>query len=66
MIAQLWSAMWPNIFAPSVFTLLGVAISHVRHRKHARDQHEALKQHVDDRLQAHLTGVAAPPRKGQR
>ena len=31
---MIWAAMWPNIFAPSWWTLLGIGLSHAHtHRK---------------------------------
>lgn len=47
---HLWGPMWPNVFAPSVFTLLGIAASHIRSARQRRKQHEELKQHVTDTL----------------
>lgn len=31
MIAHLWAQMWPNVFSPSVWTLVGLTLSHVLH-----------------------------------
>jgi len=41
-----WDAMWPNIFAPSFFTLLGYSLGHWRLRKHIDRRHEQMKEHV--------------------
>ena len=49
---ELWSPMWPNMFAPSLISLAAIGVSHVLHRKHADARHEDLKQHV--------TATAAP------
>lgn len=46
-LTALWQAMWPNIFAPSFFTLAGVGWAHVRTKRHLTRQHEALKTHID-------------------
>lgn len=36
-LAQLWASLWPNVVAPSMWTLLGLGASHWRqerlHRK---------------------------------
>lgn len=45
-LRNLWDAMWPNMFAPSVITLAAVAVSHVRHARAARRRHQDLKAHV--------------------
>lgn len=37
LIAQLWSNLWPNVFAPSVWTTLAIAWSHARQmREHEK------------------------------
>lgn len=42
---EYWGASWPNIFAPSVWTLLGIGLSHWRlHRK--------MRQHHDEHMNA--------------
>ncbi len=45
-LGHTWSAMWPNIFAPSAFTLAGVALSHIHLRRHVNRKHEELKSHI--------------------
>lgn len=39
---EYWTASWPNIFAPSVWTLLGLAAHHVSiknmHERHHNEQ----------------------------
>jgi hypothetical protein len=43
---EYWSASWPNVFAPSFWTLLGMTVSHAhlahRQRKHHDDLLERL------------------------
>lgn len=43
---DIWGPMWPNVFAPSVFTVLGIAISHVRLKAH----HERKLNELHDKL----------------
>jgi superoxide dismutase len=49
-----WSAMWPNIFAPSFWTLFGIAVAHIAGRRalheHTKKQTEELKAHIEDQL----------------
>lgn len=42
----IWDAMWPNIFAPSFFTVLGISLSHWQQTRRANRHHEELKQHI--------------------
>ena len=43
---EIWTPLWPNTLAPSVWPLAAVIISHVKqHRAHER-RHAELKQHV--------------------
>lgn len=44
--AHLWQAMWPNAFAPSVFSLLGIGLHHVALRRQAARLHEETRAHV--------------------
>ena len=39
----IWQAMWPNIFAPSMWTLLGIVIAHIHH---LRRQDNLLNPHT--------------------
>lgn len=39
-LAHLWDAMWPNVFAPSAFTIAAVAVSHLRHGRQLRAEHQ--------------------------
>ena len=60
-LAGLWSAMWPNVFSPNIWSLLAIA-GHLlatlaqRARQHreaeqrADERHEELKQHVTDTM----------------
>lgn len=43
---ELWSPMWPNMFAPSAITLIAVAVSHVKAARQRERHHEDMKQHV--------------------
>ena len=43
---ELWGPMWPNMFAPSVWTLLAVITSHVKAARQRQRHHEDMKQHV--------------------
>lgn len=40
-IVFLWQQMWPNVFAPSFWTLLGVGLSHARLMRRQNKHHEA-------------------------
>jgi hypothetical protein len=46
-----WDTYWSqyvvnNVFPPSLWTLLGIGIAHVRTHRKLDAQHEAMKQHV--------------------
>lgn len=43
-LKYLWVQMWPNMAAPSIWTVLGIAISHVRLKAHVNRKHEELKE----------------------
>lgn len=45
---EYWSVSWPNIFAPSFWTLLAVLIADIRHRQ----RHDLLKSSHEDQMQA--------------
>lgn len=49
MIGRLWSQLWPNTVAPSVWTLFGVGISHWRLRRKQDQHHAAIVEHVTER-----------------
>ena len=46
MIGHLWQAVWPNMVAPSLWTLLGIGLSHLHTHRKLNAHHEALKAHV--------------------
>lgn len=46
MIRSLWDSLWPNTVAPSAWTLLAVAVGHVRAARQRERHHQDLKQHV--------------------
>jgi hypothetical protein len=37
---EYWTASWPNIFAPSIWTLLGIVVAHI-HLMKRQDRHHA-------------------------
>jgi len=43
---HLWGPIWPNMVAPSVWTLFGISLSHFRMKKHVNTKHDELKAHV--------------------
>lgn len=45
---ELWSPMWPNMFAPSLITLPVVIVGQVRARRQRKRLHEDMKKHVTD------------------
>lgn len=47
---DLWGPMWPNVFAPGAWTLLGIGLAHWRTRVHLARHHEELKAHVTKEL----------------
>jgi hypothetical protein len=51
--AQLWGSLWPNVFAPSLWTLLGIGAHHAASRR----QHE--------KTRAHVTRTASPDTEGE-
>lgn len=46
MFHTVWAAMWPNIFAPSAWTLVGIAASHAALKRHLHRHTEEIKQHI--------------------
>jgi DMSO/TMAO reductase YedYZ heme-binding membrane subunit len=48
----LWNDLWPNTVAPSIWTLLAVAVSHVRAARQRQRHHEDMKQHVTSTMGA--------------
>lgn len=47
-LAALWGALWPNVFAPSLWTILAVGAAHVRASRQRARQHADMKKHVTD------------------
>lgn len=43
---ELWGPLWPNVFAPSVWVLPAVVISHVKAARQRERHHQDMKQHV--------------------
>lgn len=73
-LTNLWNQMWPNVFAPSIFSILAVLVSHLKRAQTAREQHAELRRHVDNKheeMKAHITGAVVstawmkPERPGQ-
>lgn len=53
---EAWQPMWPNIFAPSFFTLLGVLLSHIKMHRHVSNKHAELRAHVNDLMDPNTPG----------
>lgn len=45
---ELWSPMWPNMFAPSLVTIPVVIVGHVKAARQRRRLHDDMKRHVTD------------------
>jgi hypothetical protein len=45
-LAWVWAAMWPNIFAPGFWTILGIGLSHWRLRTHQERKHAEIMHHI--------------------
>ena len=43
---ELWGPLWPNMIAPSVWTLLAVIGTHLRATRQRERQHREMKDHV--------------------
>ena len=41
-----WNDLWPNVVAPSAWTLTAIVVSHVKRAAQAERHHQALKDHV--------------------
>lgn len=41
-VKELYDSLWPNIIAPSFWTLLGILLSHLHHKKHLEKQNDLL------------------------
>lgn len=48
LLHNLYSAMWSNMWAPSVWTLLGFVIADVRHERRTRQLHTVHNDRVTD------------------
>lgn len=46
MIRSLWDQLWPNVIAPSAWTILAVMVSHAKAARQRERHHEDMKQHV--------------------
>lgn len=53
---EIWGPMWPNIFAPSIFTLFGILISHIKMHRHINKKHAETKAHVSDLMNPNTPG----------
>jgi len=50
-----WDDLWPNVIAPSAWTLAAITASHVRQTVQANRRHREMKEHVT------ATGATAAP-----
>lgn len=41
-----WDDLWPNVIAPSVWTLAAIVVSHVKRTAQAERHHREMKEHV--------------------
>ncbi len=57
MIRNLWEAMWPNIFAPSFWTLIGIAAAHLHHTRHLNKQNDLLNPETPGGLKVLLDEI---------
>lgn len=46
MITHLWAAMWPNVFAPSAWTIAAVGVSHLLHHRRQTRHHGEMLAHI--------------------
>lgn len=46
---DLWGPMWPNVFAPNFWTLVGVAASHLHLSRLQRKHHDEHMQALRDK-----------------
>jgi hypothetical protein len=74
-IYNLWDMMWPNVFAPSVFSLFAIILSHIKRGQVNKRQHAETRAHIDrkhEEMKAHITGAVVstawmkPERPGPR
>lgn len=43
---DLWENTWSNIFAPSVFSLFAIILSHIKRTRQADRHHAEMKAHI--------------------
>ena len=41
-----WDDLWPNVVAPSAWTLAAIIVSHVKRTAQAERHHREMKEHV--------------------
>jgi hypothetical protein len=41
-----WNDLWPNVIAPSAWTLAAITVSHVKRTAQAERHHREMKEHV--------------------
>lgn len=58
-LSHLYLAMWSNMWAPSVWTLFGIGVSHLAHHRGAERRQDDLKAHTTSELER-----LAPPQGG--
>ncbi len=46
LVAEYWSALWPNVFSLSIWTVLLFIWHHFSLKKHITVKHEELKAHI--------------------
>lgn len=58
---ELWGPMWPNVFAPNIWTILAViahlAVTMIQRERHHREAEAAAALRHSD-LKAHITSTA--------
>ena len=54
-----WNDLWPNVVAPSLWTLLAVIVSHLKRTRQAERHHQEMKEHVT--APSALAARMAPP-----
>jgi hypothetical protein len=47
-LSWLYSSMWSNMWAPSMWTLFGIGLSHFHIRKHVNLKHDELHKKLSD------------------
>jgi hypothetical protein len=41
-----WNDLWPNVIAPSAWTLAAITVSHVKRTAQAERHHREMKEHI--------------------